>query len=617
MKWRVLAVLFTVLLAGCPFSGSLKDAESGRSLADGVFRMQYYDIRQPERLLDGGEQQWISFGYAYSVQGIEGKDLGVLWQGKIRQPETGMLTIQHSDADKLQIEIDGQTVPLKGDYTDVRLEKGSHDVLVRYEPKWHADEVVVNFWRNRPRAPESLANDLQAAAEDAMVGFAQVRGQVEMDGEPNNWQWRDAELFVPAADRPQILLLSAYELANVKLTVHEDADIEAIVALEGVGEISGSDAPVYRVAKRVDDDWWPKNCRCIGGTHVHCDGKATGSLPEIQALSRTLFGKQPAAYVFKSEWYMADKVDERYRQAMDEYQEKQAKCGGSQAIGFDNAMRAQPNPPADEVSGSLKNFDGQQSWLSAMGGTLPESGFDAYYFKQDQIGQPVAQENVPHIGLNYASNELHQIDAEQFAALWAGYLTVNDDTAMSMQYDLSWAKIRVWLNGQKVFESPRNPKDGSSKNHFDVIVPKGKNRLEVEYINHWHTVGFAFFPQLKLLLPPDEEVQALIRNPQYEVVIADVYESGNRDNSLPVTLPESQKPIVLVLKSHHAVFWQLQPGAARLKAVIIQEGKGVVSGRSGPLFRVQRLPAVQATWRFEQNTSERIEAAQFQYAAKP
>ncbi|MDO4434311.1 MAG: hypothetical protein Q4B82_07015 [Alysiella sp.] len=609
---RLFALFFALLLAACHFSGSLNHAS--QSLVDGVFRMQYYHTQQPEKRLDGGEHARISFGYVHSVQGIEGEKLGVLWQGKIKLPETGTITIQHSDANKLKIDIAGKPIKLQGSgYTDVHLEKGSHDVQVRYEPKWHADNMAVNFLDSRPRAPESVANDVQAAIKNAEVAFAQVRGS--MDTSSNNrkdWQWRDAQLFVSATDKPQILVLSARELVNVELKLHDKAEIEAIVALNGVGDISGSDAPVYRVARQIDDDWAPHNCDCSGGVHLHCSGEVGRGFPEIQALNQTLFGKQAAAYYTKAQWYTAEKMQNLYQKTIAEYEQAKAQCGGSQALRFDNAMgkrENQVNPVSG--SGSQNGFEGEQSWLSQMGRTLPESGFDAYYFTHKTIGQPVAQENVPHIAINYVSNQFHSIEAEQFAALWAGYLNVNEDTAMSMQYDLSWAQMRVWLNGKKVFEYHYRDNSQPQEGSFDVIVPKGKNRLEVEYINHYHTVGFALHPQPKILVYPDDEAQQLLNNPDYDVVYAKVYESGNRDSSLPIRLPESRKPIVLVLNSHNSVFWQIQPHSGSLKAVIIQDGKGVVSGSHARVWRVKNLPYRKPVWQFYEYSPGSIDAAQF------
>lgn len=592
----LLLCLGTFLLAACNGSGSLKASSAQQNLLEGPFKMAFYNIRQPEKLLDNGEHERIAFGFIHSVRdNISGDELGVLWQGKIRQPETGTVTIQHSDADKLQIEINGKPIKLQhGGYTDVDLEKGSHDVQVRYEPKWLGGDMAVNFLNVRPRAPESVAKDIQAAAsKNAAVAFAQV--EAKMDGSalhPKDWQWRDAELFVPATDKPYVLVLSSRKLSNVALKLHEDAEIEAIVALNGIGLIGGSDAPVYRLAREIDTNWWPNNCRCTGGTHFHCSGSEQQGLPEIQALSQTLFGRTPHVYAVESEWYPADALAKRHLQGIEEYQKGKAQCGGSQALRFDNAVYPN-NQTATADSGSLKDFGGEQSWLSKMGGTLPESGFDAYYFKHDGIGKPIAQENVPHIALNYPYKEFHNIDAEQFAALWAGYLDMKEDTAVDMQYDMNWAQLRVWLNGKKVFEHRHGQNGTSQEGSFDLIVPKGKNRLEVEYINHWHTVGFALHPQPKILNHLHEQARKLVENLAYETVHAKVYESANRDSSLPITLPESSKPIVLVLQSHNSVFWQIQPSSSRLQAVIMEDGKGTVSGSTAPVLRVKNLPKIQ------------------------
>ena len=118
-------------------------------------------------------------------------------------------------------------------------------------------------------------------------------------------------------------------------------------------------------------------------------------------------------------------------------------------------------------------------------------------------------------------------------------------------------------------------------------------------------------PQRKLLQPQDGEVRALLDNPAYTIVHVSVDESSNRDSTLPLELPPVSKPVVLVLKSHNSVFWQIRSGGVPLRAVVIEDGKGLVQGAGVPVYRVRSLPNA-ADWRFYQHRSTCISAGEYE-----
>ena len=287
-----------------------------------------------------------------------------------------------------------------------------------------------------------------------------------------------------------------------------------------------------------------------------------------------------------------------HREGVDRYREAAEKCGGSKALNFDNA-----------ISGSQK---GGAGWFEQMGGEVPEQGFAAYYFTHDSIGKPFARENVPHIAIHYAYDSFHHVDAENFAALWVGKIRVPEDVLMDMQYDLSWGHIRVRVDGKIVHEYQQK-ENGQEGGRFDVLLTKGEHRLEVEYINHWHVVAFSMHPQIKQLTPPDEKVKHVLEDSDNLVVDVEVYGSSALNNTIKLNLPPSDRPIVLLLSSHNSVFWQIQPGGAPLKAVIIEDGKGTVTGSKAPVYRVPRISvSPRPSIRFYQYETDQIGAGEYE-----
>lgn len=599
-----IALLFAVFLLGAIAAYYFLPIKPS-SLELEPYRVSLYHNEQPNNLRPLGETEHIAFQYIGALYDIPEKHLGVLWQGRIRVPDDNGIVIQTNSPDKAQLQIDGKTIPLNNHtHTHVALTQGEYDVAVRYEPNWHAGELVLNFFPfdAEPRLAASVAEHLDTDESDVVVFVQADTPAINIENISKQRYNHQPESKIELLGRggKQIVVLSSDRMQNIQLVPLRGAVIKAVVALNNIGHVRGTDAPIYRVAQEIDEDWWPSNCDCIGGTHLHCSTE-TGSHSDIQQLSQTLTGKQTDFWYHPEiKWQTASKIQQLQQTALQAQRDAQSRCGGPDSPTFSN------NAPTAQGS--------EQSWFSQIGGTLPPTGFVAYYFNQNQMNQVVATENVPHIGINYVANQFHNIPSESFAALWAGHLKLENDTLMAMQYDISWAQMRVFLNGQKVFEYRHGENGTPQKDSFDLLIPKGQHRLEVEYINHWHTVGFSLHPQPKITQSQEDEIQNLLNNPAYAVVHAKVYESKTRDNRLPIYLPpERHKPMILILESHRSVFWQIQASGQALQAVIIEDGKGVVSGQNRtPVYRVPQLPRPQKpAWYFNDYNPERIDVYQY------
>ena len=612
MKSLLASLLLALLLAAC--SGKEPHpAAIGLQIVE-PFRMTYYDTTQPQIEHDGGTVPNIAFAFAYKYRQIEGQNLRVRWQGKISLPKEDNIIVQYSSA-RIRLQIDGKEMAIGDGFSTVALGKGEHTVEVEYEPKWHADELIVNFLPSsaQPVLPQQAASDVQADGRDEVryivlnrdsgpkISGDSTREEIEaaLDFSPPPV----ATMPIPAGD-DQILILAADKPLNVVLQPQEGADIKAVVASPFIGTVQGTNAPVYRLTEMPYGLEFPHNCQCVGGTELICstgagENNGRGNYDAVKALSQTLSGKIPDFFYFQQKWHSAVEIDAISKQLLAKYQDDKARCGGSRALRFDNA---------------IAGGQGNRSWFSQIGGSVPDQGFMAYYFTQNNIGQPVFSKQVSHIAINYPYDEFHGISAENFAALWVGKIRLAEDTVLDMQYDLSMAQLRVWVDGRIVHQywhHPGSKNQSSNESRFELLLPRGEHRLEVEYINHWHTVGFAMHPQRKLLQPQDGEVRALLDNPAYTVVHASVYESGNQDSTLPLELPPVGKPVVLVLKSHNSVFWQIRSGGMPLQAVVIEDGKGLVQGAGVPVYRVRSLPNA-ANWRFYQYSSTRISAGEYE-----
>ncbi|WP_066800420.1 hypothetical protein [Moraxella oblonga] len=586
-----------------------------KSPSQPTYQVFYYDINKPNELYPLGETTGVAFGYVYDFKGIEGKNLGILWQGELKNTQKDGLAVQSDDITSLKI--NGQEIKLSHNaFTQLSLDKGKYPIEIRYEPKWHAGEAVLNFLpKDEIVNPDELPQKLGLNSDDVItfatldeqsvgVGIDLNTGQkIEQTLATNTLPHTTLTLSPDMSE--QVLVLSSPSLLNVHI-IPDGVKVKAIIAFGNIGQIVGVDGvPIYRMTQEWDDDWWATNCDCIGGTQLHCSTDE-GSYQHINTFTQTLNGQSPTLwYRQESGWQSFDNIKSLYTQAIQELADAKARCGGEASPSFTN------NAPSLISNDNINTTNAGKSWLSQLGVDIPQKGFVAYYFNRDNMTTPIATENVPHIGIKYPYKDFHDIPAEKFAGAWAGYISVPKDTMMSMQYDMSWSQLRVFLDGKEVFYHRHGENGTPQEGSFDLLISKGRHRLDVEHINHWHTVGFALHPQPKLNEYPNDKAKELVNSPAYDVVSVSVYESENRDSTLPISLPNTQKPVVLVLKSHNSVFWQL-PTNSRIHAVIIKDGRGVVTGGTAPVLRVENLPSLKAPYQhFYEYAPAQVESHQF------
>ena len=100
-----------------------------------------------------------------------------------------------------------------------------------------------------------------------------------------------------------------------------------------------------------------------------------------------------------------------------------------------------------------------------------------------QTKHVVARERTGSVSVNYSWSELHGIPSRQFAAYWAGRIRIPRRSLYSIKNKMSWARVRVILDGHILM-------DGEREKDVSLELDRGDHLLEVEYINAWHTTEF-------------------------------------------------------------------------------------------------------------------------------
>ena len=187
-----------------------------------------------------------------------------------------------------------------------------------------------------------------------------------------------------------------------------------------------------------------------------------------------------------------------------------------------------------------------------------------------QPQQVVAQEKTGSISVDYSWNELHGIHSERFAAYWAGRVSVPQRSLYSIKNDMSWARVRVILDGHVLI-------DGEQEENITLELDAGDHLLEVEYINAWHTTKFAlhFVPHVAEIR--DNDLRGAIASlalPANTVVYAvGISRSTTVDNYIILNAPRGDTPYILVLTSNEPVQWELR-GRAPVLAVYNHANEG-------------------------------------------
>lgn len=222
----------------------------------------------------------------------------------------------------------------------------------------------------------------------------------------------------------------------------------------------------------------------------------------------------------------------------------------------------------DAAAYSSKNYPSVPSTLGDRlnpDGKAPLGRFKAYYLRSGNPASLVATETVEAVSINYPWDKFHGIKAEDFEGYWVGKFHYEKETPVQLMVDQSWSRTRVIVDRKLIYE-------GGNNASVPFVFSPGTHKVEVEYINNWHTTRLSVMFAEAMVPVGRSELRERLRSvvPENAVVqhVA-VYESGSLDNTILVTLEPASVPVVLVLSSYSAVRWVVNnPEKANLRAIV-------------------------------------------------
>ncbi len=198
-------------------------------------------------------------------------------------------------------------------------------------------------------------------------------------------------------------------------------------------------------------------------------------------------------------------------------------------------------------------------------GDIPTGRFQAFYINTRQPQQVIATETVDNIAINYIRDDFHGIESGDFGGYWVGNLMFEEPTVKRISVSQSWAKSRVLIDGRVLYEG------GSDQSVLYRFEP-GVHKLEVEYVNNWHTTEFNVGISSEQTYLEASEIRARLGEAlpaDVTLYYAGVYESSAQDMSIVLNLEHTQGPVALVLSSYSPVRWHLSnPFGVDVRAVV-------------------------------------------------
>ena len=236
---------------------------------------------------------------------------------------------------------------------------------------------------------------------------------------------------------------------------------------------------------------------------------------------------------------------------------------------------------------AVANANDAQKWASEItaGKQIPTGKFLAFYLSKDDPKNVVFSETVESVNLNFPYDEFHKIPSQNFIAYWVGNFDFKQDVQKMILTDFSWANLRIAVDGEQIFDS----ENGGAK-RLTHKFSKGRHKIEVWFVNNWHTTRLSVNFKDELKFYKQSEIAAKLKDQNFDIWLAAVYESGAQDSKINVTLEKSQKPLVVMLSSSRAVRWEVSnPHGNKILAALVYNPISSINLNKNVYFMDERI----------------------------
>ncbi|OUR64513.1 hypothetical protein A9Q79_04205 [Methylophaga sp. 42_25_T18] len=219
-----------------------------------------------------------------------------------------------------------------------------------------------------------------------------------------------------------------------------------------------------------------------------------------------------------------------------------------------NLQKAGSKKSVPKTIGKLQDYPkAKNTWGAQLNpsGEIPQMGFSAYYINTDRPDKIIKKQIVDNIKVKYSWSDFHNIHSQDFGAYWVGNIHLSKNKIIKFNMEQSRSKSRLIIDGAIVYEQGANTE-------VLVALKKGPHKVEVEFINNWHTTDFSLTFSEEVMPISLSAVKSRLDESllgKYDIHYVGIYESSNKSQPVILNIEESPKKIVLFLSSYRAVTW--------------------------------------------------------------
>jgi hypothetical protein len=216
---------------------------------------------------------------------------------------------------------------------------------------------------------------------------------------------------------------------------------------------------------------------------------------------------------------------------------------------------------------------------------IPRNTYRALYFDSTKPKNIVRNVVTDKIAVNYAwaEGDGFTVDSPNFGGFWVGDIDITERGVYTVTSVVSQSEARIIINGYEVL----------TEGVVDIDLDPGVYRVEVEYLNNWHTTDFSVNLKRKETVYNGDQVFGKVRAIGGDVAVwyVGAYESANADRVIHLEIGKSPIPVVLILSAYSQVYWDIDNQNGTNIAYVLYDGGRLGSTVTGsvPSERVLQI----------------------------
>ncbi len=373
--------------------------------------------------------------------------------------------------------------------------------------------------------------------------------------------YNNETLVLEKSNKPLLLLVNSHRAINLDIQNPYNNKILAILSYNKDNNIKSKDK-IYHIKNKTYEYNYEPKCDCYG-SKFSCNAR----IKKLNEHIKEIFGKDiyglSSAYVVKKPLNVPNLLYKDAIKRLEQALQNPKNCA-KKKVDFANIFKA----PVTKYS----------SWAKELlkGEVLPKDEFLAIYFNKDNPNKIAFKEIVKNVNINDREENFGIKDSEKFVAYWGGVFEFKKDVSKEFMFNSGGKKVRIFVDDKIIYE-------GKKRGALTYDFTKGEHKIEIEFINLWHSTEFSLKMIDILEWHSENEVAADIKKEfgdvDFDLVLASVYGSKEVHNKVTLKLEKFKKPVVLLLGSLRDVDYVLQnPYNNKILAVLVYGMSNFISG---------------------------------------